>query len=87
MMRGGGENKLTITSICIHAMRDERRKKERSKQCQTNSEAKQHSTPKPVTFPKKNELPLVGNVHDRYTTRRYYRPVRVYNINALIHMH
>ena len=34
----------------IHVlMRDERRKEERSKQDQTNSKAKQHSTPKVVT--------------------------------------
>ena len=39
-------------------MRDE--KEERSKQGQTNNKAKQHSTPKAVTFPKKNELPWVG---------------------------
>ena len=37
-----------------------RRKKERSKQGQTNNKAKQHSRPKAVTFPKKNELPRVG---------------------------
>ena len=37
-----------------------RRKEERSKQGQTNNKAKQHSTPKAVTFPKKNELPWVG---------------------------
>ena len=36
-----------------------RRKEERSKQGQTNNKAKQHSTPKAVTFPKKNELPHV----------------------------
>ena len=36
-----------------------RRKKERSKQGQTNK-AKQHSTPKAVTFTRKNELPQVG---------------------------
>ena len=41
-------------------MRDERRKEERSKHDQTNNKAKQHSTPKAVTFPKKNELPQVG---------------------------
>ena len=35
-----------------------RRKEERSKQGQTNNNAKQHSTPKAVTFPKKNELPV-----------------------------
>ena len=33
---------------------------ERSKQGQTNNKAKQHITPKAVTFPKKNELPRVG---------------------------
>ena len=37
-----------------------RRKEERSKQGQTNNKARQHSTPKVVTFPKKNELPQVG---------------------------
>ena len=37
-----------------------RGKEERSKQGQTNNKAKQHSIPKAVTFPKKNELPRVG---------------------------
>ena len=38
-----------------------RRKKERSKQATRQSnKAKQHSTPKAVTFPKKSELPWVG---------------------------
>ena len=37
----------------------EGRKKEASKVKQTNK-AKQHSTTKAVTFPKKNELPRVG---------------------------
>ena len=36
---------------------------ERSKQGQTNNKAQQHSTPKAVTFPEKNELPRVGFVH------------------------
>ena len=36
------------------------RKEERGKQGQTNNKAKQPSTPKAVTFPKKNELPWVG---------------------------
>ena len=40
-------------------MRDERRKEKASKVKQTNK-AKQHSTHKAVTFPKKNELPRVG---------------------------
>ena len=53
-----------IISYYLHIaqvlMRDERRKEGRSKQDQTNNKAKQHSTPKAVTFPKKNELPQVG---------------------------
>ena len=40
-------------------MRDERRKEERSKQDRTNNKEKQHSTPKRVTFPNKNEPPHV----------------------------
>ena len=36
------------------------RKKEASEVKQTTIKAKQHSTPKAVTFPKKNELPQVG---------------------------
>ena len=51
----------TMNLCIIHVlMRDERRKEERSKQDQTNNKAKQYSTPKAVTFPKKNELPQVG---------------------------
>ena len=56
-------------STCIHVSyihvymflneRCEGRKKEASKLKQTNK-AKQHSTPKAVTFPRKNELPQVG---------------------------
>ena len=34
--------------------------KERSKQGKQTNKAKKHSTPKAVTFPKKNELPRVG---------------------------
>ena len=37
-----------------------RRKEERSKQGQTNNKTKQHSTPKAVSFSRKNELPRVG---------------------------
>ena len=37
-----------------------RSKEESSKQGHTNNKAKQHSTPKAVTFPKKNKLPQVG---------------------------
>ena len=46
-------------------MRDE--KEGRSKQGQTNNKAEQHSTPKAVTFPKKNELPRVGLEPTTYT--------------------
>ena len=47
-----------MSCMYVHVlMRGERRKEERSKQEQTNNKAKQHSTPKAVTFPKKNELP------------------------------
>ena len=37
-------------------------KEERKKQARSNkkNKAKQHSTPKAVTFPKKNELPRMG---------------------------
>ena len=51
-----------LASFYIHVlMRDE--KEERKKQARSNeqtSKAKQHSTPKAVTFPKKSELPWVG---------------------------
>ena len=44
--------------VYMHVLtRDE--KEERKKQGQTNK-AKQHSTPKAVTSPRKNELPRVG---------------------------
>ena len=45
-------------------MRDE--KEERNKLARSNKQnkAKQHTTPKAVTFPRKNELPRVGlHVH------------------------
>ena len=45
-----------------------RRKEERSKQRQANNKAKQHSTPKAVTFPKKNELPRVGLCRQMHST-------------------
>ena len=58
---------------CIHVhvnvhvlMRDE--KEGRSKQARS---AKQHSTPKAVTFPKKNELPRVGLKPTTLYTRVY----------------
>ena len=47
---------VMISVMYIHVlMRDERRKEERSKQDQTNNKAKQHSTPKAVTFSNKKK--------------------------------
>ena len=37
----------------------------------TNNKAKQHSTPKTVTFPKKNELPWVGTCTCTYVVRQF----------------
>ena len=47
-------------SFFLGKVTTEGRKKEASKQDQTNNKAKQHSTPKAVTLPNKNELPRVG---------------------------
>ena len=47
---------VNFPRVYIHVLM--RREEERSKQGQ--NKAKQHSTPKAVTFPKKNELPRVG---------------------------
>ena len=44
----------------VHVNERCRRKEERSKHWYTNNKAKQHNTPKAVTFPKKNELRWVG---------------------------
>ena len=54
-------DRTMIHTLYIHVhvhvlMRDE---KEEKKEGQTNK-AKEHSTPKAVTFPKKKELPRVG---------------------------
>ena len=56
-----GRKKEASMYMYIHVLiRDEEgRKEERSKQGHTNNKAKQYSTPKAVTFPKKNELPRV----------------------------
>ena len=51
-------------------MRDE--KEERKKQDQTNK-AKQHSTPKAGTFPRKNELPTTLYTLDRALYQLSYR--------------
>ena len=56
------------------------RKKEASKVKQTTIKAKQHSTPKAVTFPKKNELPRSGTC-----TCRVYIHVYILSINVHVH--
>ena len=59
-------------------MRDEKeeRKKEGSKVKQTNK-AKQHSTPKAVIFPRKNELPQVGLEPTTCTVTYNYNIIRI----------
>ena len=61
-------------------MRDE---EERSKQGHTNNKAKQHNTPKAVTFQKKDELPQVGCtymymclVYSTYLNDSVFNPLR-----------
>ena len=61
-------------------------KEGRSKQGQTNNKAKQHSTPKAVTFPKENELFRVGlEPTTLYTLDRalYHRATKA----AQLHVH
>ena len=59
-----------------------RRKEERRKQGQTNNKAKQHSTPKVVTFLLKNELPRVGlDPTTLYTLTHEHRFPVVFAIN------
>ena len=64
--------------ILIHVLiRDEKegRKKQARSNKQTNK-AKQHSTPKAVTFPKKNELPRVG-----------LEPTTLYTLDRALYVH
>ena len=80
---------LTVSIQQLHhvqqLMRDERKKGERSKQGQTNNKAKQHSTPKAVTFPKKNELSRVGlEPTTLYTLDRAL--YHVYTVHVHIHV-
>ena len=57
----------TLDRALQHVHVNERwRKEERSKQGQTDNKAKQHSTPKAVIFPKKNELPRVEFEHEKW---------------------
>ena len=41
-------------------MRDEKEERKKQARVKQTNKAKQHSTPKAVTFPRKNELPQVG---------------------------
>ena len=56
-----------------------RRKEERSKQSQINKKAKQHSTPKAVTFPKNIELPCV---HVHACTERHPDPIILWRVGS-----
>ena len=51
---------MLIIYIYKHVIERCRRKEGRSKHGHINNKAKQHNTPKAITFPKKNELPQVG---------------------------
>ena len=56
-------------------MRDE--KEERKKQARSNKQTRQsNSTPKAVTFPRKNELPQVG-----------LEPTTLYTLDRALYMH
>ena len=57
-LKSGVVSSLTLCTIYIHV--GEMKKGGRKKQA--SNKANQHSTPKAVTFPKKNELPRV-HVH------------------------
>ena len=49
-----------MINVKTHVNERCRRKEERSKQGHTSDKAKQHNTPKAVTFLKKNKVPRVG---------------------------
>ena len=68
--------RLVNNNYCtVHVlMRDEKEGKKRSKQGLTHNKAKQHSTPKAVTFPKKNELSRMG-----------LEPTTLYTLNRVLH--
>ena len=54
-------NYMYMYTVHVHVNeRCKERKKEASKVMHANNKAKQHNTPKAVTFPKKNKLPWVG---------------------------
>ena len=61
-------------------MRDEKegtKKEDTSKQGQTNNKAKQHSIPKAVTFPKKNELGPEAMTLDILHSRQSALPAKI----------
>ena len=75
-------------------MRDiERRKEGRSKQGHSNNTAKQHNTPKAVTFPKKTELPRVGfepttlRTLDRTLYQLSYRGSCTYTVHSTMYVY
>ena len=66
-------------------MRDEKegtKKEDTSKQGQTNNKAKQHSIPKAVTFPKKNELGPEAMTSTLYTLDRVLYQLRYQGSSA-----
>ena len=78
---------ITAPGMVHVLMRDE--KEERSEHGQTNNKAKQHSTPKAVTFPKKNELPRVEHKHvcvyAAITAPHVYMYIHVYCLAKAFH--
>ena len=57
-------NGVYIDTTYIHVLMRDEKKEERSKQGQTNNKAKQHSTPKEVTFQRKMScLGWVGHMY------------------------
>ena len=58
-MGGGGAGGYVMIHVLMRDEKEVRKKQARS----YKQQAKQHSTPKAVTFPKKNELPQVGLEH------------------------
>ena len=65
----GSSSVLSVFDIHVLMRGEKEGRKTRSNQGQTNNKAKQHSIPKAVTFPKKNELPRVDSnpQHSIYT--------------------
>ena len=60
LQRAGAYKEGDLCRDTIQVLMRDEKKEEKNKQGHTNSKAKQHSTPKAVTFLNKNELPQVG---------------------------